>query len=84
MNEEMNIVYHNGTWTLVDLLVGKNAIGYTCVFMVKVNPDNSMAQLKAHLAAKAYAQAYGTVYFEIFSLVAKLTFLIVDLFGYHN
>ena len=43
------------------------------MFTVKVNPNGSIAQLKAHLIAKGYAQTYKVDYSVAFSLVAKLT-----------
>ena len=45
----------NGTWDLVCLPAGKKAIGCQWVFIVKVNPDGSIARLKACLIAKEYA-----------------------------
>jgi len=45
------------------------------VFAINVNLDGSIARLKARLIAKGYAQTYGIDYFDIFSLVAKLTFV---------
>ena len=44
-------------------------------FVVKVNPDSSVARLKARLVAKGYAQTYGIDYSDIFSPVAKMTFV---------
>jgi len=39
---------------------------------VKLNPDGSLARLKAQLVAKGYSQVYGIDYQDIFSSVAKL------------
>ena len=40
---------------------------------MKVNPDGSIARLKAPLVAKGYAQTYRVDYSDIFSPVSKLT-----------
>ena len=49
MIEEMDALTDNGTWDLVCLPARKKAIGCRWVFIVKVNPDGSIAQLKARL-----------------------------------
>ena len=75
MIEEMHASTDNGTWDLVRLPTGKKAIGCRWVFIVKVNPDGSIARLKARLVAKGYAQTYGVDYFDTFSLVVKMTYV---------
>lgn len=56
MLEEIHALEENQTWDLVDLPEGKKSVGCKWVFTVKVNPDGSMATLKAKLMAKGYAQ----------------------------
>ena len=43
----MQALDDNGTWNLVQLTVGKKAIGCRWVIVVKVNSDGSVARLKA-------------------------------------
>ena len=50
--EEMDALTDNGTWDLVCLPVGKKAIVCHWVFIVKFNPDGSIARLKTRLVAK--------------------------------
>ncbi|RVX21101.1 Retrovirus-related Pol polyprotein from transposon TNT 1-94 [Vitis vinifera] len=55
MLEEICALEDNHTWKLVDLPQGKKVVGCKWVFAVKVNPDGSVAQLKARLVARGYA-----------------------------
>ena len=67
MIEEMDALTDNGTWDLVRLPAGKKAIDCQWVFTMKVNPNGSIARLKACLVAKGYAQTYGVDYSDTFS-----------------
>ena len=86
MIEEMDVLTENGTWDLVRLPTGKKAIDCRWVFIVKVNPDGSMARLKARLITKGYAQTYSMDYSNTFSPIAKMTFvrLFISLAATHN
>ena len=45
MIEKMDALNGNGTWNLVELPMGKKVIRFHWVFIVKVNPDGSIARL---------------------------------------
>ena len=69
----MQALDDNSMWDLVPLHTDKKAIGCRWAFVVKFNPDGSVAKLKARFVAKGYAQTYGVDYFDTFSSLGKLT-----------
>ena len=62
-------------WDLISLSPLKQAVSYRWVYNVKLNPDGSLTRLKDYLVARGYSQMYDIDYQEIFSPVAKLTFI---------
>jgi len=52
MKDEMHVLKQNGTWELVPLPARKKAIECRWVYIIKLNPDETLAYLKAHLVAK--------------------------------
>lgn len=70
MNDEMESLSANQTWTLVDLPVGKRPIGSKWVFKLKQNKDKSI-RYKARLVARGYSQKEGIDYEETYSPVVK-------------
>lgn len=72
METEMQALLDRNTRDLVDLPAGCQPVDCRCVFLVKYQPDGTVEQLKALLMAKDYRQTYGIVYFDTFSLVARL------------
>lgn len=71
MQEEIDALHANGTWTLVPLPLNREPIGCKWVFRVKQCPDGSVQKLKARLVAKGFHQQFGFDYKDTFSLVVK-------------
>ena len=73
MKEEFDALHKTGTWDLVDLPSGKNAIGCKWVYKIKTRSNGTVDRYKAHLVARGYTQEYGIDYEETFALVARLS-----------
>ena len=73
MVDEMESLYKNEAWDLVELVAGRKPIGSKCVFKKKTNAEGKVEKYKAHLVAKGYSQVVGIDFGDIFSLVAKVT-----------
>ena len=72
MNEEMNALQDNNTFSLVELPPGKTTVSSRWVYALKTSVDGSDIY-KARCVAKGYTQVYGSDYFETFSPTAKIT-----------
>ena len=72
MKSEMQSMYDNQVWTLIDPPNGLKTIGCKWVFKKKTDIDGNVHTFKARLVAKGFKQTHGVDYDETFSPVAIL------------
>ena len=54
VQDEIDALKKNGTWTITDLPVGKRLVGYKWIFTIKYKADGSVVRFKAHLVARGF------------------------------
>ena len=62
MNEEIEKIEKNKTWTLVPRLKDKNGIETKWIFRIKLNEDDKISRNKIRLVCKGYCQEEGIDY----------------------
>nr|GEZ48781.1 ribonuclease H-like domain-containing protein [Tanacetum cinerariifolium] len=73
MNNEMQALYENGTYELVDLPIGRKTIKSKWVYRIKYMSSGEIERYKARLVAKGFNQREGIDYKETFNLVVKMS-----------
>lgn len=72
MKSEMESMYSNGVWTLVDPPQGIKPVGCKWIYKRKKGVDGKVKTFKARLVAKGYDQEKGIDYVETFSPITML------------
>ncbi|GKA17716.1 ribonuclease H-like domain-containing protein, partial [Tanacetum coccineum] len=76
MNEEIDALYRNCTWTIVDLPKGRNAIVNKWIYKIKCKASGEIERYKARLVANVFSEQEGFDYDETFIPVVKMVTII--------
>ena len=71
MQDEINLIHNNHTWSLVSLPPGKKAITSRWVFKLKEDPSGQLSRYKARLVARGFEQTDGVDFLETFAPVVR-------------
>ncbi|EOY21703.1 Uncharacterized protein TCM_013805 [Theobroma cacao] len=71
MQEEINAINHNNTWTIVDRPQKQHVIEVKWIFRRKFNSDGTLNKCKARLVTKGYSQLPSIDFMHTFAPVAR-------------
>ena len=86
MKYEMQSMYDNQVWTLIDPPNGLKTIGCKWVFRKNIDMDGNVHTLKARLVAKGFKKTHGVDYDETFSpmVMLKSIRILLAIAGYYD
>ena len=71
LQKEMDSIYSNDVWDLVELPANRKTVGSKWVFKKKTKADGTLERFKARLVAQGFSQKQGLDYDETFSPVIR-------------
>ena len=71
MEEEIQMIEKNKTWSLVQRPVDKNVVSVKWIYRLKTDANGNVVRHKARLVARGFAQQYGVDYLETFAHVSR-------------
>ena len=86
MRSEMDSMYENQVWDLVDLPEGSRTVDCKWLYKVKNDMDGNPSIYKARLVARGFTQIYGVDFVETFSPVASVRSIriVLAIAAYHD
>ena len=73
VNDELESIYKNNVWQIVNKPENCNVISTRWVFVKKMDKDGKLQKYKARLVARGFEQVYGVDYHETFAPVVRFT-----------
>lgn len=73
MFNKLDAFHITNTWNIVNLPLGKSAVGYKWVYKIKTKADGCVERYKAYLVAKGLTQSMELAMKKHFSPVTCLT-----------
>ena len=80
MKVEMEFMYSNHVWKIIELLINVKLIGCKSVYKRKRGPNGSVETFKGRLVAKGFTEKEGIDYEKTFSPVSMLKSIIALLY----
>jgi transposase InsO family protein len=85
MDEELQMLHKNETWSIVPRPPGINIVGSKWVFRVKRHPDGTIDKYKARLVAQGFSQAPGVDFDATFApTISRISLRVFLLIASHH
>lgn len=71
MQEKIESIQSNDTWTLTSKPEGKEIVGLKWIYRIRIEETGKIQTYKSRLVAKGYVQQFGRDYTETYAHVAR-------------